>query len=398
MKKLFRLSLVFALLLAFAFPSISSRVNTPARSMWAFITGGIIDTIANVESVDTVDTVTEIANIVDVTAFLIEVAKGNVEGHSIITKFGTNPSTDILDAPETVWDGSSLYAFHPTTAQIMEVVSTDVDDTGVVLSSGIAEGGSIVTLEDVDADFVTDTVAIGDIVINDSNDQFAIITAVAATVLTHAAINNGSQENFQSTPNASGDTYRIAHANDTGLAVGVVYGLDGDYLDITEIYVLNGTTVVPLTQTFIAQHRMTGLIAGTVAGNEGAVISRITGGGTVAAQMLAGANKTLMAVYTVPAGKIGYFLKGYVGITKTGNPASVNTAQFTWRVIPFGSVESVNGIVETITSGSSWWIYEYNAIPGVPPQTFIHIRVDDVSHDATGTVAGFGLMLVDFGA
>jgi hypothetical protein len=177
-----------------------------------------------------------------------------------------------------------------------------------------------------------------------------------------------------------------------------VYGLDGDHNNITEIYVLNGTTVVPLTKTFVSQHRMTGLIAGTIAGNEGIVICRISGGGTIASQMLAGANKTLMAVYTVPAGKIGYFLKGYVGITKTGNPASVNTAQFTWRVIPFGSVESVNGIVETITSGNSWWIYEYKAIPGVPPQTFIHIRVDDVSHDATGTVAGFGLLLIDIGA
>jgi hypothetical protein len=280
----------------------------------------------------------------------------------------------------------------------MEVVSTDVDDTGVVLSSGTATGGSIVTIEDTGADFVTDTVAIGDIVINDSNDQFAIITAVTATILTHAAINNGSQENFQSTPNASGDTYRIAHANDTGLAVAVVYGLDGDHNNITEIYVLNGTTVVPLTKTFIAQHRMTGLIAGTVSGNEGSIICRITGGGTTASQMLTGNNKTLMAVYTVPSGKIGYFLKGYVGITKTGNPVAINTAQFTWRVIPFGSVESVNGIVETISSGSSWWIYEYKAIPGVPPQTFIHIRVDAVSDDATGTVAGFGMLLIDIGA
>jgi hypothetical protein len=378
MKKLF---LVLALLLCFAFPAYSAKIITP----------GIGDV--------TVDTVGEITSIVDVTSFIIEVVKGNVEGHSVITKFGTNPSTDILDTPETVWDGSSLYAFHPTTAQIMEVVSTDVDDTGVVLSNGEATGGSLFTIENTfDGDFITDTVAIGDIVINDTNDQFAIITAVTATVLTHAAINNGSQENFQSTPNAAGDTYRVAHANDTGLAVAVVYGLDGDYNNITEIYVLNGTTVVPLTKTFIAQHRMTGLIAGTIAGNEGVVISRITGGGTTAAQMLAGANKTLMAVYTIPANKIGYFLKGYVGITKTGNPASVNTAQFTWRVIPFGSVESVNGIVETITSGNSWWIYEYKAIPGVPPQTFIHIRVDDVSDDDTGTVAGFGLLLVDIGA
>jgi hypothetical protein len=388
-KKLFKPFLILALIACFAFPAISAKVEVPGLGdIVVFIQDAVTGVKLRIATWGGVYT----------TDFLIEVAKGNVPGHSIITKFGTNPSTDIADAPETVWDGSTLYAFHPTTAQIMEVVSTDVDDTGVVLSSGTATGGSIVTIEDTGKDFIGDTVAIGDIVINDSNDQFAIITAVAATVITHAAMTNGSQENFQSTPNASGDTYRIAHANDTGLAVAVVYGLDGDYNNITEIYVLNGTTVVTLDQTFIAQHRMTGLIAGTVAGNEGAVISRITGGGTIAAQMLAGANKTLMAVYTVPANKIGYFLKGYVGITKTGNPVAINTAQFTWRVIPFGSVESINGIVETISSGSSWWIYEYKAIPGVPPQTFIHIRVDAVSDDGTGTVAGFGLLLVDIGA
>jgi hypothetical protein len=388
-----KLLLVLALLLI-AFPVYSAKIITPG------IGDVTVDSITEKVSVDTVDTVTEITNIVDVTSFLVEVAKGNVAGHSIITKFGENPDIDILTAPESIWDGGGLYTWLPDLGgEALEILSTSINDTGDTVANGEATGGSLFTLEDTFAgDFIVDGVAIGDLVINDSNDQFAIITAVAATLLTHAAMNNGSQENFQSTPNAVGDTYRIAHANDTGLAVAVVYGLDGDFNDITEIYVLNGTTVVPLTKTFVAQHRMTGLIAGTVSGNEGNVISRITGGGTIAAQMLAGANKTLMAVYTIPANKIGYFLKGYVGITKTGNPASVNTAQFTWRVIPFGSVESVNGIVETITSGSSWWIYEYKAIPGVPPQTFIHIRVDDVSHDATGTVAGFGLMIVDIGA
>jgi hypothetical protein len=181
------------------------------------------------------------------------------------------------------------------------------------------------------------------------------------------------------------------------LAVAVVYGLDGSHLDITEIFVLDGTTPVPLNKTFISQHRMTGLLAGTVSGSEGNVICRIPVVGTIASQMLAGVNKTLMAVYTIPADTVGYFLKGYVGMTRTGNPAAINTVQFTWRVTPFGSVESVNGIVETISSGSSWWIYEYKAIPPIPPRTFVQIRADDVSHDNSGVVGGMGILLIKIG-
>ena len=62
--------------------------------------------------------------------FYLEVAKGNVAGHSAINKFGHNPSIATNTDPEDVWSGGDLYAFYPATAQAMEVLSDDDEDGG----------------------------------------------------------------------------------------------------------------------------------------------------------------------------------------------------------------------------------------------------------------------------
>ena len=48
--------------------------------------------------------------------FYLEVAKGNIPGHSSINKFGNNPAV-ATSSTETIWSGSNLYTF-PTTADI----------------------------------------------------------------------------------------------------------------------------------------------------------------------------------------------------------------------------------------------------------------------------------------
>jgi hypothetical protein len=386
MKKLLSVFGICALVFCFAFPSISALSFKPARNIISYISGGIIDTVGS------------ITGRVSISNFLIDVAAGRVEGHSLITKFGENPDVDILTAPESIWDGGGLYTWLPDLGgEALEILSTSIEDTGDTLSSGTAEGGSIVTLEDTGADFVSDTVAVGDLVINDTNDQFAIITVVTATVLTHAAINNGSQENFQSTANAAGDTYRVVHADGTGLGAGVIHGIDATGLFASEIFVLNGTTEVPLKRNYMGTHRMAGIIGDTIAGGVGDIKSQTVAGEILTAQMVAGNNKTLMAVFRTPSDKISYFMQGYVTISKTGNPQATNTARFTWRVTPYGSITSVNGVAELISTGNSSWTYDYKAIPGIPPLTLVDIRNDLVSHDDTGVVGGMDILMIDIG-
>lgn len=59
--------------------------------------------------------------------FLLEVQKGNIPGHSFEQKFAENPDIDRIE--EDIWDGGGDYGFYPSSAQAMEVLSDDANDT-----------------------------------------------------------------------------------------------------------------------------------------------------------------------------------------------------------------------------------------------------------------------------
>jgi len=56
----------------------------------------------------------------------LEISKGNVPGHFAIHKYGHN--LELATTFETIWDGSDVYTY-PTVATLMNLTSTDVDDT-----------------------------------------------------------------------------------------------------------------------------------------------------------------------------------------------------------------------------------------------------------------------------
>lgn len=58
--------------------------------------------------------------------FLLEVQKGNVAGHSFVQKFAEN--SDIDRSEEDIWDGGGDHEFYPTSAQSMEILSSDSND------------------------------------------------------------------------------------------------------------------------------------------------------------------------------------------------------------------------------------------------------------------------------
>lgn len=96
----------------------------------------------------------------DVKDFKLEVAKGNIPGHSLTSVVGRNPGAT-AGAFEDLWGGSSLAVpeplmIHPTSAESWEVVSTDVNDTSAgtgartvfipSLDSSLLEQSQVVTL------------------------------------------------------------------------------------------------------------------------------------------------------------------------------------------------------------------------------------------------------------
>ena len=93
-------------------------------------------------------------------------------------------------------------------------------------------------------------------------------------------------------------------ATDAGVKV-TLSGLDANYLNQTEEVTLNASGTFTTTNTYLRVSRAFVSGATSPAGN-----ITITNGGTTYAQITSGENQTLMAVYTVPAGKTLYINQG----------------------------------------------------------------------------------------
>lgn len=110
-----------------------------------------------------------------------------------------------------------------------------------------------------------------------------------------------------------------ASASDTAVTVRIT-GLDANFVRIFETVVLNGTTPVVTTNSFL-RINFVDTIAGNAVGNV-----TFTRGATVIAQMNAGVGQIQMAVYTVPAGFTLYIIYYQAdGNTTTASGAFMNT-------------------------------------------------------------------------
>jgi len=250
--------------------------------------------------------------------FLIEVAKGNIPGHSVVNKFGHNPSITTSTDPEDIWAGGGLYDFYPTTAQAMQVVSTSIeDDTG---------GSGAITM--------------------------------------------------------------------------IFYGLDSNWDAINETITLDGQDTVNLVNSYIRMFRAVALTAGSAGTNVGTITVKQDGAGTDIAIVIAPTDgQTQQAIYTIPNNTTGYFIKGYVGISKGGG-ATVYAAEFKWKARLNNGTSgawATKGQMECITHGSNWWQYEYGVFGGgIPEKSDIRIECFEVT-GTVGVVGGFDLLLVQDG-
>ena len=183
----------------------------------------------------------------------------------------------------------------------------------------------------------------------------------------------------------------------TGAHTVIVYGLDANWLETSETATMDGTTSVALTNTYRRMYRGIVLTIGTSASNVGN-ITVTNSAGDVAIYIAADDGQTQQAIYTIPAGKTGYFLKGYVGVSDGGNAASRESAQFKWKArLNNGTTGAwqTKGQIECINDGGSWWQYEYGA-PSGPLAAKTDIRLECTESSATlGVVGGYDILLID---
>ena len=163
--------------------------------------------------------------------------------------------------------------------------------------------------------------------------------------------------------------------SDAGEAV-EVQGLDANYDEVVETINVGSTGSTTFSRVFRARK--------VDATNVGAV--SINMNGTLAAQILPGKGQTLMAVYTIPAGKTGYLLQ-FQGNLNKGN-AEVSFMIFAREV---GKAFNIKGMFST--HGGNPVTYNYPISIPFPERTDIRIDADASANCGYGAV--FDILLVD---
>ena len=166
------------------------------------------------------------------------------------------------------------------------------------------------------------------------------------------------------------------NASDNGKSI-VLVGLDNDYLELTETVTVSSSGATTTTQSFKRIFRAY-VTNGSIT-NVGDIV--VQKGGTAVATIKAGKAQTLMAVYTVPAGKTGYILKGVAtcqaGADATGDMFVRYFGQDSFRV---GHTFEVSG-----TGGE--YNYDFGVPVKIPAKSDIDVRCSVRSNNARVTAA-----------
>lgn len=323
--------------------------------------------------------------------YFFEIGEGNVAGKSFIHKFGRNPDVDPADGFLAVWNIKSDYTgFNATVAETLEVFSSDIADAGTLLSSGTATGGGDATIEDAGATFISDGVAVGDIVLDDTQIFHGVIKEVTSeTVLTVWRFDREASSDDGVV--AEGDTYRVATPASTGAAViEILFLLDGGLSNETaEFIILDGTTGVDSVGTYMRCSRGRAVLVGSGGSNVGNLTCRQKATVVnVFFQMPIGYNATMLAAYTIPFEKDGHILDTYA--TLAGKTQANCNIRFVTRHVgePFTVREefSISG------TGNSYVLRKYD-VPkdDMPGGTDIKVMADT---DSVGTAVGAGFDII----
>ena len=235
----------------------------------------------------------------------------------------------------------------------------------------------------------------GDAVLNDTNVEIAAVTEVTSeTTLTFLGSMRSPSSGLFGFANKDKDAYRIVTNASSGASVfHIGLSLDASFLDQEEFVVLNGASNVATVGSYIRQSRARVFGPGTT-GAAGDITSTAVDDGTVSMQILGSNNQTLMAIYTVPANKIGYIVKWWGSMSRAVASA---TSDFHLRG---GTLDGIGYLLQDrsfTTTGSSQFTFEYKVPVPIPGGSDIWVEANS-NANAVGVASGFDVILVDTGA
>lgn len=175
----------------------------------------------------------------------------------------------------------------------------------------------------------------------------------------------------------------------------LVTGQDINRNEISQLITLTGTTKVALTTPLWRVYRMynEGLegndVNGTIYCYTGLTNTPLSS--EIRAIIENGNNQTLMALYTIPLGKVGYLYRGEFGVSRNKD----GDARLSYYSRRLGKVFRVKKRVTTVTNGSSNYSDKRSFPDVIPSGTDIKLRVETVSKDDIGIFGTFDIMLVD---
>lgn len=179
-----------------------------------------------------------------------------------------------------------------------------------------------------------------------------------------------------------------------------VQGLDTNYALVTQTITLTGQTRKALDTDLIRIFRVVNVGATDNAGTIYCYVNTALSSGVpidttqVRALVHIGNNQTLMAVYTIPAGKTGYmrdWFASIAGANKTSNYL------IELRARPFGQVFQLKHTSSLSDVGTSYQQHKYEEPEVFAEKTDIEIRVQATAAGVTAASisAGFDIVLID---
>lgn len=176
-----------------------------------------------------------------------------------------------------------------------------------------------------------------------------------------------------------------------------VIGLDSNWLPVTQVKALNGQSKVTLDTPLVRVYRMYNSGSANFVGTiycyvDGAITAGVPNvSTTVRAVITPGNNQTLMAIYTIPAGKTGYLVSESFTVSK-GVTASF--ADFARYVREFGGVFQVKHDASA-GSESGGHTRPHPFPTPLPAKSDIICRCTAASSNNMGISAEFDILLID---
>lgn len=178
-----------------------------------------------------------------------------------------------------------------------------------------------------------------------------------------------------------------------------ILGLDISGDEVSQTKTLQGTTRLaldtPLWRVYRVQNDGTSDLAGTVFVYTGTGAVPSVGDPEIRAIIDNGNNQTLMALYTVPRGKVAFLYRGESGIGASGGPtATADYAVGSYQSRRYGKVFKIRKVITMSVNGTSIFQDRRSFPDIIPALTDIKLHISVVTEDLNvwGT---FDIMLFD---